>query len=193
MKSVIAIILLLLLLLIFEYPNIVLPLLTIIGIILFFTVRRTMNKLEREEQVISRAINETTKKYKETKSKIDIPVETRIVHYSGGDARILEGNLQIWLRDGVLHLFPFIPVIDRPIDMENKVYLLKISLKDIECYFMEEGKGRHTILKYYNKGQIHSMAFSNRDYRIFKEIIPDKDYHFSKSGGKIIELASNDR
>lgn len=192
MKSIVAIILLLLLLLITEYPNILLPLIILIGIILFFIIRRTKNELEKEEQVISKAISETSNMYKELKSGIDIPTETRIVHYKGGDIGILEGNLQIWFRDDILHFFPYIPVINRPIDIQDKVYLLKINIKDIDYFFKEESRGRDTILKYSNRGQEYSMVFSNRDYRIFKEIMPDKDCHSSRQEGKVIELASND-
>lgn len=193
MKSIIAIILLLLLFLTIEYPTIFLPLIIFIGAMLFFFIRRARSKLEREEQMISRAIRETSNIYKEIKSQIDIPVETRIVHYKGGDTEILEGNLQIWFRDGVLHFFPFIPVINRPIDIQNKVYLLQVDIKDIEYFFKEESKERNTVLKYSNEEENYSMMFSNKDYRIFKEIMPDKDYHASKSEGKIIEFVNNNR
>ncbi|NMA85806.1 MAG: hypothetical protein GX968_00610 [Tissierellia bacterium] len=193
MRTIIVIIFLLLLLLTIEYPNIFLPLIILTGTILFFTIRRTKNKLQEEEQLISKAINETANLYRRLKSQIDIPVETRIVHYKGGDTKILEGNLQIWLRDGILYFFPFIPVIDRPIDIQNKVYLLEINIKDIEYFFREEKKGRDIVLKFSNKGEDYSMIFSHRDYRIFKEIMPDKDLYSLKKEGKIIELASNDR
>lgn len=175
MKTIIVIMLLLLLILIIEYPSIVLPLIVFTGTILFFIIRRTRSKLEKEEKLISKAINETSNKYKGLKSEIDIPVETRIVHYKSGDTKLLEGNLQIWFRDGILHFFPFIPVINRPIDIQNRVYLLEINIKDIECFFREESKEIDTILKYSNRGEDYFMIFSHRDYRIFKEIIPEKD------------------
>jgi hypothetical protein len=92
-----------------------------------------------------------------------------------------------------LHFFPFIPVVDKPIDIQNQVYLLEINIKDIEYYFKEEKKGRDTILKFSNKGEDYSMIFSHKDYRIFKEIVPDKALYVLEKEGKIIELASNDR
>ena len=193
MRTFALITLLLLLLLTIEYPSIFLPIIILTSAILFFIIRRTKNKFEEEEERISKAINESSNLYKILKSQIDIPIETRIVHYKGGDAKILEGNLQIWLRDEILHFFPFIPVVDKPIDIQNQVYLLEINIKDIEYYFKEEKKGRDTILKFSNKGEDYSMIFSHKDYRIFKEIVPDKALYVLEKEGKIIELASNDR
>jgi len=193
LRSAIIIILLLLLLLIIEYPTIFLPLIVSIGGILFIIIKRTSNKIAREEQAISQSIEESSNIYKKIKSEIDIPIETRIVYYKDGDVGILKGSLQLWLKDGVLHFFPFIPVINKPIDIRNKVYLLKINVRDIEYFSREESRGRDTILKYSHKGQDYLMIFSNKDYRIFKEIIPDKDFDFSQEEDKVVKLVSNDR
>lgn len=193
LKSAIVILLLLLLLLIVEYPTIFIPLVILVGGVLFIIIKRAYDKVLKEERAISEAIEESSDIYKKIRSEIDIPVETRIVYYKGGDVGILEGSLQVWLKDGMLCFFPFVPVIDEPVDIKDKVYLFKINIRDIECFCKRENRGRDTILKYSNKGKDYLMEFSNKDYRIFKEVIPDKVFTPSISEEGIGELASSDR
>lgn len=191
LKSVLVILSLLLLLFIVEYPKIFIPLVILTSVVLFIMAKKANDRILKEEQIISQSIEKSSKIYNKIKSQIDIPSETRIVHYKGGDVNILEGNLQVWLRDGILYFFPFIPVIDEPLDIEDKVYLFKINIRDITYFFSNMGK--ETILKYSNKGEDCSMVFLGRDYLIFKEILPNKVYKLSKTEERTKELVSNDR
>ena len=190
MKSVLVILSLLLLLFIVEYPKIFIPLIILTSSILFFRAKKVNDRMLKEEQIISESIEKSSNIYNKIKSEIDIPIETHIVHYKGGDVNILEGNLQVWLKDDMLHFFPFIPVIDKPLDIEDKVYLFKINIRDITCF--SRNMGKETILKYSNKGEDYSMLFSSRDYLIFKEIIPNKAYKLSKIEENTKKLVSND-
>lgn len=183
MKELVAIILLLSFPLTIRYPFIFIPIYLILGSLIYYIVSKTSHEIERENEKISHSIREATSKYEKLKLEVDIPTETRIVYYEKGDENILEGSLQTWLQEGVLYFFPFIPIIDKPINIDRKVYLLKININNIE-YFSKDKKAG-TILKYINKGQEYEMVFSNRDYKVFKELIGGKDYKLFKKENKV--------
>jgi hypothetical protein len=169
------IILLILLLFTWEYPRIFIPIIVLTSGVLFISVKKVNNKILEEEKAIEEAKERFWEKYDEIKSKINIPVETRIVHYKEGDANILNGNLQAWVEDDMLCFFPFVLSLDETIDIDEKINLLKIFIDDID-YITRDGNDGKTILKYYFRDKDYSMIFTSRDYMILKEMFPEKAY-----------------
>lgn len=156
-----------------EYPKISLPIIIVGVIILFILTKKINDKRIEEERTVTEAKERFWEKYSAIRSKVTIPAETHIVCYKDGDANILNGNLHVWIKDGMLCFFPFIPSVDEGIDINERVNLLKIFIEDIDYYTAIDN--RETILKYDFKEKNHSMIFTNKDYKIFRELLPEKD------------------
>lgn len=167
------VILLILLLFIFEYPKIFIPIIAFsVGVVLI-SVKKINNRILKEERTIAEAKKRFGEKYDEIRSKVTIPAETRIVYYKEGDANILNGNLQAWIEDGTLCFFPFIISLDGTKDIDEKVNLFKILVNDIDS-ITRDVEDKKTILKYCLNGRSYSMIFSNKDFNILKEMLPEK-------------------
>ena len=87
----------------------------------------------------------------------------------------------MWVQEGKLCFFPFITAINESMDIQD-VGLFKILIDDIEHYFMNPDQ--ETVLNYYHEGKNYSMIFANRDYKIFKKLLPEKAY--SSGEGEIL-------
>lgn len=168
------ILLLIIFIFVIDYPNIFIPIILIIGGVLFIKIKHTQDQLIKKEKEAIEAKDRAWEKYKEIKSQVDFPIETYIVYYKEGDVNILKGNLQMWVQDGMLCFFPFITSIDEIIDMEEKVSLVQILIDDIEHYFLKSDNS--TVLNYRKKGKSYSMFFAKNDFFKFKKLIPEKIY-----------------
>ncbi len=167
------IILLILLLFVFEYPKIFIPIIAFSVGVAIISVKKINNKILKEERTIAEAKKRFGEKYDEIRSRVTIPAETRIVYYKEGDANILNGNLQAWIEDSTLCFFPFIISLDEAKDIDEKVKLFKILINDINSITRDD-EDKKTILKYYFNGKGYSMIFSNKDFNILKEMLPEK-------------------
>lgn len=173
LQSLVMVFLLIILMFVIDYPKVFIPILLIIGSILFIKIKLDRDQILKEEREIAQAKDRAWEKYFNIKSKITFPVETHIVQYRGGDANIVKGNLQMWVQEGKLCFFPFITAINESMDIQD-VGLFKILIDDIEHYFMNPDQ--ETVLNYYHEGKNYSMIFANRDYKIFKKLLPEKAY-----------------
>lgn len=159
-----------------QYPAIFIPVLLVGLLLAYIIIKRAKSKIEKKEKEISQSVNEANNLYEKLRSEIAMPTETRIVYYQEGDVNILEGSMQMWVEGDDLKLFPFIAIIDKPLDIKNQVYLLTIDLGDIESLFKDDRRQDGTILSYSYQGKEYRMKFSSRDYEVFKELLPDKSF-----------------
>lgn len=171
------ILLLIIFIFVIDYPSIFIPIILVIGGILFIKAKWTQDQRIKKEREAIEAEARVWEKYEEIRSQIDFPIETHIVYYKEGDVNILKGNLQMWVQDGMLCFFPFVTSVDETIDVEEKVSLVQILIDDIEHYFVESNKS--TILNYRVKGEDYSMLFAKNDYPIFEKLLPSKAYSYS--------------
>ncbi|QQY78897.1 hypothetical protein EDD65_10450 [Keratinibaculum paraultunense] len=180
MSSLGIVLLLIIFIFIVDYPNIFIPVILVIGGILFIKSTRAYNQLTDKEKKTIKAKDRVWRKYNEIKSMINFPIETHIVHYIKGDSNILKGSLHMWVQDKNLCFFPFIASIDGAnsisMDIEKNIFLLQIAIDDIEYYSIKSDK--FTVLVYAVKGEKHFMFFTKRDYVVFENLLPGKAYSY---------------
>ncbi|MBU3135029.1 hypothetical protein KPL39_01980 [Clostridium gasigenes] len=112
----------------------------LIGLLIIVTLGIIINNVEKskkekaqEEKVIVDKENETIFQLKKQELNID-SYNVNVVNYKKGFAKISKSEQYIWIKDGILHLFPAVA--------QNAPYeyiLFKISMKDIE-YFSTQGE-----------------------------------------------------